>query len=217
MVGKSEAEGEKEACDAEEVDLSVRVVKENENWNGVKRKENHTTETGVHLAPVVAHQGEGSQAHEEGVQEGEGNSEENEVLVRLEEVRGLEREDSGAVFIEVLFLGRVVNPYSWKILAGSAGLIIESGKQNSLRNKVASDVGAEEHVEVAAIGRVVQVEVEVGVNAVVSVPLLVREGACGFLPPTVELIILAVIEGHVIPVLPLDQTQEYQLAKEHQN
>ena len=126
VLRKSEAEGEKEGTHAQEVDLGVRVVTENNEWDKVEGEEGNRTETRVNVRPEELDQGEGGQTHGEDIRESEGNPKEDVVLVRLEEVGGLEREDSGAVFIEVLFLSRVVNPYSWEVLTRGGCFIIES-------------------------------------------------------------------------------------------
>lgn len=129
--------------------------------------------------------------------------------MRFEVIGGLDREDSSAIFIKVFLGCGVINPNSWKILTRSGCLEVESREQNRFRYNFLSDKDVKQHMEVGRKWRIVKWEVKLRINAAVSVPLLVRHSTCHFLPSTMELVVLAIIKGHPIGILPLDQAYEY--------
>ena len=53
VLRKCKAEGNKEGTDTEVVDLSVRVVKEYQNWKKVKSEESNRAETRINATPVI--------------------------------------------------------------------------------------------------------------------------------------------------------------------
>ena len=118
---------------------------------------------------------------------------------------GLEREDSGTIFIKILFLSRVVNPYSWEVLTRGGCFIIESREENRFRNKILGKIFGKQHVVVGSQRRVVKLKVSGWTYAAKGVPMLVREIARSFLPSTMELEVSRMVKWIARTIFSLNQ------------
>ena len=117
------------------------------------------SETRVHSPPFILDETERSSPHEEEIEGGEDNPSEEEVLMRLIEVAGLEREDGPSVSISVFPVSMVVDFDAREGVTRSPIIFRKSGESDGFWNKRVGDVGGDEVVEIGCNGRVVKTEV----------------------------------------------------------
>ena len=121
------------------------MVEEDEHGKGVQAEEDHTSETWVLVPPVVLDEAEGRKPQKKEVEDSEGDTSEEEVGVRLEEVGGLEREYSCAIFLSIFLLGLVIDSNSRDVIVTwISSLDVNCRQVDSLRSERPGNIGSKE-------------------------------------------------------------------------
>ena len=93
------------------------------------------------MPPVVLDEAEGRKPQKKEIEDSEGDTSEEEVSVRLEEVGGLEREYSGAIFLSIFLLGLVINSNSRDVIfTWFWNFVTKSGERYCLRSERLSHI-----------------------------------------------------------------------------